>query len=336
VLLLDMTDSTNWGILTLTSYQETTGIFAGHCVYASKTKASTQWSLSCNSALPSAMMDLLTQAQNAATSAANSASTVDSEMGDLQALVDAVQDGPVASVAGRTGVVVLAIADITGLVTALAAKVETATYNSGLAGKQPISALLTTFAGLTTAADRLPYFTGLGTMTLANYTAFARSLDAVSDAASMRTLLGLGDAATHPASDFATPASVAALGYQTAAQVNSAISAALISSSQIGTVFDDQTGTTYTFVAADNGKAVTLTNAAAITATLPNNLAKGWNVIVYQGGAGQITFAPAAGATLRNRQNQTKTGGQYAMASLMCVSNVGGTSAVFALGGDTA
>jgi hypothetical protein len=336
VLAIDITDSTNWGILSLTSYDDVGGILAGHCVYATKTKTSTQWSLSCNSALPSAMMALLSQAQTAATSASNSAATVASEMGDLQSLVNAVQSGPVASVAGRTGVVVLSIPDITGLVSALAAKVETATFNSQLGTKQAVSALLTAFAALPSAADKNIYFTGVGTMSVATYTAFARSMDAAADATTARGVLGLGDAATHPASDFATSASIAAAGYQTAAQVNAAISAALISSSQIGAVFDDQTGTTYAFVPADNGKAVTLTNAAAITATLPNNLAKGWNAIVYQGGAGQITFTTGTGATLRNRQNQTKSAGQYAMVSLMCVSNSDGASAVVALGGDAA
>jgi hypothetical protein len=50
--------------------------------------------------------------------------------------------------------------------------------------------------GLTGAADRKPYFTGLGTMALAVYTAAARTLDAAIDAAAQRNVLGLGTAAT--------------------------------------------------------------------------------------------------------------------------------------------
>jgi hypothetical protein len=342
ILAIDILDSTNWGVLSLNAYSGTTGVFAGHCVFCTKTQSSTQWSLSCNSALPSAMADLLTQAQTAANAAVAAETSVSGQIGDLESLIAAVQSGPVASVAGKTGVVILQLADVVGLSDALAARVLTTTFNTQLNGKQPISSLLTTFAGLGGATDRLPYFTGVGAMTLATYTAFARALDACADAASVRTALGLGDAAVHPASDFATPASVATAvaPYQTADQVNTAItnalSSALIASSQIGAMFDDQTGTNYTFAPSDNGRAVTITNASAINAILPNNIAKGWNAIVWQGGTGQISFAPATGAALRNRQGQSKTAGQYAMVSIMCMSNTTGTNAVFVLGGDTA
>jgi hypothetical protein len=55
---------------------------------------------------------------------------------------------------------------------------------------------LSALAGLTGAADRLPYFTGLGAMALATFTAFGRSVAAAADAAAARTLLGLGTIAT--------------------------------------------------------------------------------------------------------------------------------------------
>lgn len=61
--------------------------------------------------------------------------------------------------------------------------------------KQPKAANLTSLAGLYGAADRLPYFTGAGALSLAVLTAAARDLLAASDKAGQRTALGLGSAA---------------------------------------------------------------------------------------------------------------------------------------------
>ncbi len=78
-----------------------------------------------------------------------------------------------------------------------------------------------------------------------------------------------------------------------------------------------QTGTTYTLQASDNGKVVTLSNAAAITVTVPSGLGVGFSVVLIQIGAGQVTCSPSS-TTLRNRQSHTKTAGQYAAVSLYC------------------
>lgn len=67
---------------------------------------------------------------------------------------------------------------------------------------------------------------------------------------------------------------------------------------------NEQTGTAYAPVLGDVGKAVRITNAAAITLTIPANattvLPVGCMIPIYQGGAGAITIAGAAGVTLES------------------------------------
>lgn len=77
-----------------------------------------------------------------------------------------------------------------------------------------------------------------------------------------------------------------------------------------------QTGTTYTLVAGDAGKLVTLSNASAITLTVPQDsdatIAVGTYVDLMQLGAGQVTVAAGTGATLRTSGLTAKARAQYA------------------------
>jgi hypothetical protein len=65
-----------------------------------------------------------------------------------------------------------------------------------------------------------------------------------------------------------------------------------------------QTGTTYTFVLADDCKLVTASNASAQTYTIPPASSVAYNagsqLNIVQKGAGQVTFAAGSGVTIRS------------------------------------
>lgn len=85
--------------------------------------------------------------------------------------------------------------------------------------------------------------------------------------------------------------------------------------------FNAQTGTSYTLVLTDAAKLITLTNAAAITLTVPTNASVafpiGTQILLYQGGAGQVTISSSA--TIRSQGNKLKLYGQYAVGGLLKV-----------------
>ena len=86
-------------------------------------------------------------------------------------------------------------------------------------------------------------------------------------------------------------------------------------------VLNSQTGTTYTLASTDSAKLVSLSNASAITLTVPPNSTwaapVGTQVILYQAGAGQVTVAAGSGVTIRSNGAKLKLNGQYAVASLI-------------------
>lgn len=82
-----------------------------------------------------------------------------------------------------------------------------------------------------------------------------------------------------------------------------------------------QTGTTYTVGPSDAGKAITMTNAAANTVTIPsvangNSASIGTVIGIEQLGAGTTSIAAGSGVTINSRGNLLNLAGQYAVASL--------------------
>lgn len=81
-----------------------------------------------------------------------------------------------------------------------------------------------------------------------------------------------------------------------------------------------QTGTTYTFVLADNGKTVTASNASAQTYTVPTNASiafpVGCSIPIINLGAGKVTFAAAGGVTLSSLSGNLSISGQYGGAQI--------------------
>jgi hypothetical protein len=89
--------------------------------------------------------------------------------------------------------------------------------------------------------------------------------------------------------------------------------------------FNAQTGTTYTLVAADLGKIVTLSNGSGITLTVPPSVFATGNIInIQQIGLGQVTLAQGAGVTITSTgasASAPKLRVRYSAASIICTAS---------------
>ena len=83
---------------------------------------------------------------------------------------------------------------------------------------------------------------------------------------------------------------------------------------------NEQTGTTYTLVAADAGKLLKMNNAAATTLTVPPNSSVAFDIgvaiTVVNYGAGQVTLTQGAGVTIYSYNAALNITGQYGQAVL--------------------
>jgi hypothetical protein len=87
--------------------------------------------------------------------------------------------------------------------------------------------------------------------------------------------------------------------------------------------FNAQTGTTYTLVAGDLNKLVTLSNASDITLTVPNGIfTTGQQINIQQIGAGQVTIASDGTSVLTSAVGTSpKLRVQYSAATIVCTSS---------------
>lgn len=135
---------------------------------------------------------------------------------------------------------------------------------------------------------------------------------------------GLTGGGTSGSVSLAIDSTVATLtGSQTL--TNKTLTAPVINGGLINLTLNAQTGTTYTLVAGDSGKLVTLANASAITLTVPPSVfAVGEQINIAQTGAGQVTFAQGAGVTIVSTgatASAPKISKQYAAATVICTAS---------------
>ena len=149
----------------------------------------------------------------------------------------------------------------------------------------------------------------------------SNNLSDVASAGTARTNLGLGDAATKTVGTADTNVIAVASG---------TVDLGGNKLEDFDASINDQTGTTYTLVAGDNGKVVVLDNASAVTVTVPSGLGVGFNCSFIQKGAGQVSFS-TSGTTIYNRQSHTKINDQYGVASIVAYA-----ADTYILAGDTA
>jgi hypothetical protein len=81
------------------------------------------------------------------------------------------------------------------------------------------------------------------------------------------------------------------------------------------------TGTTYTFLAADNGTVITHSNGSSSTLTVPTGLPVGYSVTVIHIGTGGLGFTSASGVTLNSWTSKYSSVGQHATIGLLSYSS---------------
>ena len=86
-------------------------------------------------------------------------------------------------------------------------------------------------------------------------------------------------------------------------------------------IINAQTGTSYSLVLTDVAKIVTLSNAGAITLTVPPEASVAWpagtTIVLAALGAGTVTVTAGSGVTINSAGAAVEIGAQYGVATLL-------------------